>query len=84
MAILSVVVVAGLIAPAVGLLLALIVFVPYVAVSAEHPAARARIRLPARWLEWLARALAEEEAELRWPFDRSEGTVGTPWLRSRL
>jgi Ca2+/Na+ antiporter len=40
------------------------VFVPYVAVSAEHPAARARLRLPARWSEWLARALAEEEAEL--------------------
>ena len=64
MAFLSVIVVAGLIAPAIGLLLALVVFVPYVAVSAEHPAARARIRLPARWLEWLARALAEEEAEL--------------------
>ena len=64
MAALSVAVVAGLIPAAIGLLLALAVFVPYLAVSAERPAARARIRLPARLSEWLARALAEEEAEL--------------------
>jgi cation:H+ antiporter len=64
MAFLSVMVVAGFIPAAIGLLLALTVFLPYVAVSAEHPAARARLRLPARWSEWLARALAEEEAEL--------------------
>ena len=57
-------VVAGLIGPWVGLLLALVVFVPYVAYSAEHPAFRARLRLPGRWSDWLARALAEEEAEL--------------------
>jgi cation:H+ antiporter len=64
MAFLSVMVVAGFIPAAIGLLLALTVFLPYLAVSAEHPAARARLRLPARWSEWLARALAEEEAEL--------------------
>jgi len=64
MAVLSVAVVAGFLSAVVGLLLALVVFVPYVAVSAESPAARARIRLPARWSEWLARALAEAEAEL--------------------
>ena len=64
MAFLSVMVVAGFIPAVIGLLLALTVFLPYVAVSAEHPAARARLRLPARWSEWLARALAEEEAEL--------------------
>lgn len=57
-------VVAGLIGPWVGLLLALVVFVPYVAYSAEHAAFRARLRLPGRWSDWLARALAEEEAEL--------------------
>jgi cation:H+ antiporter len=64
MALLSVMVVAGFIPAAIGLLLALTVFLPYAAVSAEHPAARARLRLPARWSERLARALAEEEAEL--------------------
>jgi len=57
-------VVAGLIAPVVGLVLAFLVFVPYVAYSAEHPAVRARLRLPGRWSDWLARALAEKEAEL--------------------
>jgi cation:H+ antiporter len=64
MAVLSVLVVAGLIPAVVGLILALAVFVPYLVASAEGPAARARIRLPERWSEWLARALAEEEAEL--------------------
>jgi Ca2+/Na+ antiporter len=61
---LSLAVVGGLIAPVIGLLLALIVFVPYVALSAELPTTREQMRLPARWSEWLARALAEEEAEL--------------------
>ncbi|MGA3029649.1 MAG: hypothetical protein ABSE58_02775 [Candidatus Limnocylindrales bacterium] len=64
MALLSLAVVAGLVAPAIGLVLALVVFVPYLVVSAEPPAARVRLRLPARWALWLARALAEEEAEL--------------------
>ena len=64
MAFLSVIVVAGFIPAAPGLLLALVVFLPYVAVSAEHPAARARLRLPVRWSSWLARALADEEAGL--------------------
>ncbi len=64
MALLGVVVVAGLIGPWVGLFLALLVFVPYVAYSAERPAVRARLHLPGQWSDWLARALAEEEADL--------------------
>ncbi len=64
MALLSLAVVAGLMIPTIALLLALIVFVPYLVVSAEHPAARVRLRLPSKWALWLARALAEEEAEL--------------------
>jgi cation:H+ antiporter len=81
MAVVSVGVVARFLPAVVGLLLALVVFVPYVAVSAESPAARARIRLPARWSEWLARALAEEEAELAVAIrpkraDRRDGLVG--------
>jgi cation:H+ antiporter len=63
-ALLSLAVVAGFVASAVGLLLALLAFLPYVIISAEHPAARARLRLPGRWSDWLARALAEEESEL--------------------
>jgi cation:H+ antiporter len=63
-AVLGLAVVAGVIGPLVGLLLALAVFVPYVCYSAEHPALRARLRLLGRWSDWLARALAEEESEL--------------------
>jgi cation:H+ antiporter len=63
-ALLSLVVVGGLVQPAVGLLLALVAFVPYVAFSAQHPAARARLRLPGRWSDWLAHALADEESDL--------------------
>jgi cation:H+ antiporter len=63
-ALLSLGVVAGVIGPWVGLLLALVVFVPYLVYSAERPAVRARLHLPGRWSDWLARALAEEEAEL--------------------
>jgi cation:H+ antiporter len=63
-ALLSLAVLAGIMGPAIGLCLALVAFVPYVAYSAEHPAARARLRLPGRWASWLARALAEEESEL--------------------
>ena len=64
LALLSLAVVAGLVAPAVGLVAALLVFVPYVAYSAEHPATRARLRLPGRWSALLTHAFAEEEAEL--------------------
>ena len=63
-ALLALAVVAGLAAPVVGLVLVLLAFVPYVAYSAEHPAVRAQLHLPGRWSDWLARALAEEEAEL--------------------
>ncbi len=45
-ALVGLVVVGGLIAPVVGLILALLAFVPYVAYSAEHPAVRARRHLP--------------------------------------
>jgi cation:H+ antiporter len=56
--------VGGLIGPAVALLLACVGFVPYLAFSILPPAARARFRLPGRLAEWLAGALADEEAEL--------------------
>lgn len=64
MALLSLAVVAGFMTPTIALVLALVIFVPYLVVSAEHPAARVRLRLPSKWALWLARALAEEEAEL--------------------
>jgi len=45
-ALLSLGVVAGVIGPWVGLLLALVVFVPYLVYSAERPEVRARLHLP--------------------------------------
>jgi cation:H+ antiporter len=45
-ALLALAVVTGLAAPALGLFLVLVVFVPYVAYSAEHPAVRARCICP--------------------------------------
>jgi cation:H+ antiporter len=63
-ALLGLAVVAGVIGPLVGLLLALVAFVPYVAYSAVRPASRPLLRLPGRWSAWLERALAEEELEL--------------------
>jgi cation:H+ antiporter len=63
-ALLGLLVVAGLLGPSIGLLVALLLFVPYVAYSALRPAGRPRVSLPRRWSAWLERALAEEELEL--------------------
>jgi cation:H+ antiporter len=51
----------GVIGSAAALAAALVVLVPYVVISAVHPASRHRLPLPARWREWLAGAVDEEE-----------------------
>ncbi len=56
----AVAVVAGWVGPAIGLLLALAVFLPYVFVCALTPAARGRLPLPRPWLAWLRKAIDEE------------------------
>ena len=63
-ALLSLAVVAGVVGPLPGLLLAFVAFLPYVIFSALRPAIRLRVSLPLRWSEWLALALAEEESDL--------------------
>ncbi len=63
-ALMSVATVAGIIAPSLSLLLTLVVFVPYVVVSALPPAKRHRLPLPGPWRSWLASAVNEEELEL--------------------
>jgi cation:H+ antiporter len=63
-ALVALAVVAGVVVPAAGLVLALAAFVPYVAISAIHPENRPGMSLPLSWSQWLARALAEEETEL--------------------
>ena len=64
LALLSLAVVAGVIGPTVGIAIGLVSFLPYVAYSAVPPESRPRVNLPGQWSAWLARALAEEEAEL--------------------
>ena len=56
--------VVGVVAPAVGLCLVLVVLVPYVMVLAGHRTDLSRLPLPRRWVAWLASAVAEEELEL--------------------
>ena len=69
-------VVLGLLPPAAGCLLGLLVVALYVAVLGVSGQGLARLRLPRRWVTWLRSAVAEEGAELepairpvpgRWP-----------------
>ena len=54
----------GLLPPIAALAVALVVLVPYVAVSAVSPGTLARWPLSAGWARWLTVAVAEEEEEL--------------------
>jgi cation:H+ antiporter len=69
-------VVAGLLPPAAGCLLGLVVVALYAVALGVSGRGLARLRLPRRWITWLRAAVAEEEAELgsairpvpgRWP-----------------
>jgi cation:H+ antiporter len=57
-------VVTGLLSAAAGLGLALALFAPYLVVLATRHDRLGRIGLPPAWSDWLAAAIAEEEAEL--------------------
>jgi cation:H+ antiporter len=56
--------VAAVVAPAAGLALTAVVLVPYVAVLGMRRVRMERLRLPAGWVRWLVAAVHEEEAEL--------------------
>ena len=56
--------VAGVVEPAMGLGLVLIVLVPYVVILSGHRGGLQRLRLPQRWTSWLEAAVNEEELEL--------------------
>lgn len=69
-------VVAGLVPPAAGCLLGLLVVALYGVALGASDRGLARLRLPRRWITWLRSAVTEEEAELesairpapgRWP-----------------
>ena len=56
--------VAAVVAPAVGLALTAAVMVPYAAVLGMRRARVESLRLPAGWVRWLSAAIHEEETEL--------------------
>ena len=57
-------VVTGVCSPLLGLILVLVVLVPYVAVLGMRRERLAALRLPRAWTSWLAVAISEEELEL--------------------
>jgi cation:H+ antiporter len=63
MAAVSICALAGLISAAAGLVLVLLVLLPYAWLSALRAPHRTRVRLPPRVRRWLAEALTEEEQE---------------------
>ena len=70
---LAIAAVTGLITPVAALVLALVVLVPYVYVSAVHPSGRSALPLPPRLRSWLAGAVAEEEQELSEAINPAKG-----------
>ncbi len=54
----------GLVSPLAGLAMTLAVLVPYVVILGVEGRGLELLRLPERWLSWLAAAVAEEELEL--------------------
>jgi cation:H+ antiporter len=64
MAAVSVAAIAGLIGPAAGLGLVLVIFVPYVMTAGLRPSLMRRLPLPRSWVAWVLSAVAEEESEL--------------------
>lgn len=68
-------VVTGLITPSLSAVLALLVFVPYLAaLGVPHDRLR-RIGLPAAWAQWLTAAIIEEETELKPAIHPRPGTL---------
>ncbi len=65
MAALCLAVVLGALAPIAGLVVALALFVPYLAILGAGSNRLARLRLPTKWTRWLTAAVSEEEAELQ-------------------
>jgi cation:H+ antiporter len=64
MVLVSAIVILGIVPAAAGLVLALLVVIPYLMVSSVRRRALQGLPVSQRWLAWLAGALSEEEAEL--------------------
>ena len=63
-AVICVLVVVGVVTPAVGLVLVITLFVPYLVVLGMRHDRLRRLGLPAAWASWLREAITEEELEL--------------------
>ena len=61
--------------PAIGLLAGAVVLIPYVVISGASAARLRRLRVPGRAVDWLAAAVAEEEAELEPAIHPARGRV---------
>jgi cation:H+ antiporter len=64
-AIACVLVVVGVVTPALGLVLVMTVFAPYLVVLGVRHDRLQRLGLPVAWADWLSRAITEEELELK-------------------
>ncbi len=69
------VVVLGWLAPAAGLVLTLVFFLPYVALASMGQDVRARLPIRRSWRRWLAVTMLEEEAELAAAIHPAPGTT---------
>jgi len=61
----SVIAMVGAVTAPIALVLVLVVFIPYVVVSALSARRLGRLRLPRSWVRWLSHAVLDEETELR-------------------
>ena len=66
--------VAGVASPEVGLLVALVVLVPYIVLLATRRPMLRGLHVPPRWDAWLASAVVEEEVELEGAIHPRRGT----------
>ena len=70
----SVIAMAGAVTAPIALVLVLVVFIPYVVVSALSARRLGRFRLPRAWVRWLSHAVLDEETELRPALHPSRGS----------
>jgi cation:H+ antiporter len=73
-ALVCLIVIAGVLPPAGGLVLAAVVLAPGIAMLGTRRAQTGRLRLPAAWRRWLAAAVHEEEDELAQAIQPRPGT----------
>jgi cation:H+ antiporter len=66
--------VGGQLSAGIGLVVALAVLIPYVALLGAHRAILPRFRLPVGWSTWLSAAIVEEESELEEAIHPRPGT----------